>query len=58
MTLWGYVADPLIFSVNKQVWESFSREDQKIVREAAVEAGNNNMELARKGMTPEPTLRR
>jgi tripartite ATP-independent transporter DctP family solute receptor len=24
VTLWGYVADPLIFSVNKQVWSTFS----------------------------------
>ena len=30
VTLWGYVADPLIFVVNKQVWESCKTEDQKI----------------------------
>jgi tripartite ATP-independent transporter DctP family solute receptor len=51
VTLWGYVADPLIFSVSKQVWDSFSSEDQKIVREAAVEAAKYNVELARKGIT-------
>lgn len=51
VTLWGYVADPLIFSVNKQVWDSFSPEDQKIVREAAVEAGKYGIEIARKGIT-------
>jgi TRAP-type transport system periplasmic protein len=51
VTLWGYVADPLIYSVNKQVWASFSPEDQKIVRDAAVEAGAYNKELARKGIT-------
>ena len=53
VTLWRYVADPLIFSVNKQVWNSFTPEDQKIVREAAVEAGKYGIEVARKGITPE-----
>ena len=51
VTLWGYVADPLIFSVNKQVWDAFSPEDQKIVREAALEAGKYGIEIARKGIT-------
>jgi TRAP-type transport system periplasmic protein len=51
VTLWGYVADPLIFSVNQQVWSTFSPEDQKILREAAVEAGQYGKELARKGIT-------
>jgi TRAP-type C4-dicarboxylate transport system substrate-binding protein len=53
VTLWRYVADPLIFSVNKQVWNSFTPEDQKIVREAALEAGKYGIEVARKGVTPE-----
>ena len=51
VTLWGYVADPLIFVVNKEVWQSWSPEDRKIVREAAVEAGKYCIELAREGMT-------
>ena len=50
VTLWGYVADPLIFAVSKQVWELLGR-DQKIVREAAVEAGKYGSEIARKGIT-------
>ena len=53
VTLWHYVADPLIFAVNKQVFGSFSEADQKIVREAAIEAGKYNIELARAGVTPE-----
>ena len=53
VTLWHYVADPLIFSVNKQVWNSFTPEDQKIVREAALEAGKYGIEVARKGITAE-----
>jgi tripartite ATP-independent transporter DctP family solute receptor len=51
VTLWGYVADPLIFVANKEVWESWSKEDQKIVRDAAVEAGRYCIELAREGLT-------
>lgn len=51
VTLWGYVADPLIFVANKEVWESWSKEDQKIVREAAIEAGKYCIELAREGLT-------
>ena len=51
LTLWNYVADPLVFVVNKQVWESWTPEDQKIVREAAVEAAKQEIVIARKGIT-------
>lgn len=51
VTLWGYVADPLIFVVNKDVWASWSKEDQAIVRQAALEAGKYCVDLAREGMT-------
>lgn len=51
VTLWGYVADPLIFVVNPQVWESFTPEDQDILRQAAVDAGAYGIEVARKGLT-------
>ncbi|KZD12689.1 DctP family TRAP transporter solute-binding subunit [Oceanibaculum pacificum] len=51
LTLWGYMADPLIFVVNKRVWESFSPEDQKIVREAAIEAGKFGIDMGRKGIS-------
>lgn len=53
LTLWNYVADPLVFVVNKQVWESWSEADRKIVREAAIEAGKQEIVIARKGVTPE-----
>ncbi|MDQ2080321.1 DctP family TRAP transporter solute-binding subunit [Xanthobacteraceae bacterium Astr-EGSB] len=57
LTLWGYVADPLIFAVSKQVWTTFSPGDQKIITEAALEAGKYGKEIARKGITPEdPSL--
>jgi tripartite ATP-independent transporter DctP family solute receptor len=51
VTLWGYVADPLIFVANKEVWESWTPQDRKIVREAAIEAGKYCIQLAREGMT-------
>ncbi|PWC56177.1 DctP family TRAP transporter solute-binding subunit [Azospirillum sp. TSO22-1] len=51
LTLWGYVADPLIFVVNKEVWNSWSKEDQEAVRAAALQAGQEGIALARKGIT-------
>jgi tripartite ATP-independent transporter DctP family solute receptor len=52
LTLWGYVADPLIFVVSKTVWDSWKPEDQKLVREAAVQAAKENIAEARKGLIP------
>lgn len=51
ITQWGYVADPLIFAVNREVWESFTEEDREIVAQAAVDAGAHGIEVARKGLT-------
>ena len=53
LTLWGYVADPLIFAVSKQVWTTFSPADQKLLTETALEAGKYGKEIARKGITAE-----
>jgi len=50
LTLWGYVADPLIFVVNKDVWKSWTPEDQKAVRAAAQQAAKENIVAARKGL--------
>src|SRR5690606_30985987 len=48
---------PLIFVVNKQVWESWSEEDRKIVAEAAKEAAERQIVISRKGVTPDdPSL--
>lgn len=52
ITLWHYMADPLIFAVNKRVWESFSPEDQEIVKQAAIDAGKLGIKVARAGVTP------
>lgn len=51
LTQWGYMNDPLIFVVNRKVWESWSKEDQEAVRAAAIQAGKEEIALARKGLT-------
>ncbi|MBP6251221.1 MAG: DctP family TRAP transporter solute-binding subunit [Rubrivivax sp.] len=50
VTMWGYVADPLIFVVNKEVWASWTPADQAIVRQAAIDAGKEEIAIARKGL--------
>ncbi|OJU86854.1 MAG: C4-dicarboxylate ABC transporter [Burkholderiales bacterium 66-5] len=50
LTLWGYIADPLIFVVNKEVWNSWTPADREAVRQAAIEAGQEQTALARKGV--------
>ena len=51
VTAWGYVADPLIFVVNKDIWNSWTPADQAIVRQAALDAGKQEIAIARKGLT-------
>jgi tripartite ATP-independent transporter DctP family solute receptor len=55
LTLWGYVADPLIFVVNRQVWESWSDADRDAVRAAAEQAAREEILLARKGIAGDDT---
>ena len=55
VTRWGYVADPLIFVVNREVWQSWSPADQEIVRACAVDAGKQEVAIARKGLTKTDT---
>jgi tripartite ATP-independent transporter DctP family solute receptor len=50
VTTWGYVADPLVFVVNKDIWSSWTPADQAIVRQAAIDAGKQEIVLARKGL--------
>ena len=53
ITRWGYVADPLIYVVNRDIWQSWTPEDREIVRQAAVDAGKQEIAIARKGLTAE-----
>jgi TRAP-type transport system periplasmic protein len=51
VTTWDYLADPLIFVVNKEVWNSWTPEDREIVKQAAIDAGKQEIALARKGLS-------
>ncbi len=50
ITLWHYVADPLVFAVSHRAWDAFTPEDQEIVHQAALEAGAYGIEIARDGL--------
>ena len=50
VTMWHYVADPVVFVVNKDVWNSWTPADREAVRQAAVEAGKEEIAIARKGL--------
>jgi len=47
MTNWNYVLDPLIFGVNTKVWNSFPKDIQKAIQEAATEAAEWEKAMAR-----------
>ena len=49
-TIWHYVIDPLMLTVNNKVMASFSEEDQKIIREAAKTAADEQKVIVRKGL--------
>lgn len=50
ITTWGYMADPLIYVVNKDVWNSWTPADREIVKQAAIDAGKQGIALSRKGL--------
>lgn len=50
ITLWGYMNDPLVFVVNKDIWASWTPADRAIVKQAAIEAGKEQIAIARKGV--------
>jgi TRAP-type transport system periplasmic protein len=49
-TIWRYVIDPLMLTVNNKVMASFTAEDQAIVKQAAVEAAEEQRMIVRKGL--------
>jgi len=55
-TFWNYLVDPLIFYWNKKEWESFPKDIQKAVREAAVEAGRFETAMCRAGLDGDKSL--
>ncbi len=50
LTMWGYMNDPLIFVVNKDIWNSWTPADQSIVKQAALDAAKEEIAIARKGL--------
>jgi len=50
ITMWGYMADPLVFVVNKEIWNAWTPSDREIVRQAAIDAGKEEIAIARKGL--------
>jgi TRAP-type transport system periplasmic protein len=51
VTTWDYVADPLIFATNRDVWNGWTPADREIVAQAAIEAGKQEVAIARKGLS-------
>ena len=49
-TIWRYVIDPLMLTVNNKVMASFSEKDQAIIKQAAVEAADEQRIIVRKGL--------
>ncbi len=49
-TIWRYVIDPLMLTVNNKAMASFTAEDQAIIRQAAVEAADEQRWIVRKGL--------
>jgi TRAP-type transport system periplasmic protein len=48
VTKWNYSNDILLFAIANPIWQSWSAQDQKIVREAAVDAAKQQTQLVRK----------
>ncbi|MBR9828273.1 MAG: DctP family TRAP transporter solute-binding subunit [Oceanospirillales bacterium] len=47
LTQWGYMADPLVFAVSSRVWRQFSPEDQALLKQAAIDAGQWEIQKSR-----------
>src|SRR5690554_1158685 len=47
LTRWHYMADPLVFAVSKRVWNQFSPEDQELLKQAAIDAGQWEIQKSR-----------
>lgn len=48
LTLWNYIYDPLVFGMNKKLFDSLDPETQKLLKETAQEAAKYQKELNRK----------
>ena len=48
VTKWNYSNDILLFAIATPIWQSWNAADQKIVREAAIDAAKQQVQLVRK----------
>jgi tripartite ATP-independent transporter DctP family solute receptor len=48
LTIWNYIYDPLVFGMNKKLYDSLDPETQKLLKETAQEAAKYQIELNRK----------
>ncbi|MBU8878736.1 DctP family TRAP transporter solute-binding subunit [Bacillus sp. FJAT-29790] len=48
ITVWNYIYDPLVFGINKKLYDGLDEETQKILKETAQEAAKYQIELNRK----------
>ena len=55
-TFWNYLVDPVIYYWNKEQWNSFPEDIQKIIKQAAQEAGRFEMALCRAGLDGQKSL--
>jgi len=55
-TFWNYLVDPVIYYWNKKQWNSFPENIQKIIKEAALEAGRFEIALCRAGLDGQKSL--
>ena len=57
ISIWHYAIDPLILGASKETWQSFTPEDQAILKQAAVDACTWEIQQARQGLEGSmPTL--
>lgn len=47
LTLWHYMNDPLIFGVSQRVWKTLSPDDQQLLKQAAIDAGQWEIDKSR-----------
>ena len=50
VTMWNYLADPLVFYWNRREWEAFPKDIKQAIRAAAIEAGRYEKALSRAGL--------
>jgi tripartite ATP-independent transporter DctP family solute receptor len=57
VTLWNYLADPLIIYWNKEQWEAFPADIKEAIQDAANEAARFEKAIARAGLDGEKSLK-